>query len=119
MRYIRHHKGNIDSSTSAAPCPGKERREKGVAQERFAEGLVFYRSEERGKCFFEYIPGENAWVPSTRRYLYTTALWIAGSMGRAWYSSTLLGECIRDASAPRGGRGYASLSAEGRKRSFS
>ena len=24
--------------------------------ERFEEGLVFYRSEERGKCFIEYIP---------------------------------------------------------------
>ena len=32
-------------------------------KQRFAEGLVFYRSTERGKCFIEYIPAENAWVP--------------------------------------------------------
>ena len=29
-------------------------------KQRFAEGLVFYRSVERGKCFIEYIPAENA-----------------------------------------------------------
>ena len=28
-------------------------------QERFAEGLVFLKSTERGKCFIEYIPAEN------------------------------------------------------------
>ena len=32
-------------------------------RQRFEEGLVFYRSEERGKCFIEYIPAESAWVP--------------------------------------------------------
>ena len=29
-------------------------------KQRLEEGLVFYRSEERGKCFIEYIPAENA-----------------------------------------------------------
>ena len=33
--------------------------------------LVFYRSEERGKCFIEYIPAENAWMPiMADEYLY-------------------------------------------------
>ena len=31
--------------------------------ERLKEGLVFLKSVERGKCFIEYIPAENAWVP--------------------------------------------------------
>ena len=31
--------------------------------DRFDEGLVFLKSVERGKCFIEYIPAENAWVP--------------------------------------------------------
>lgn len=30
--------------------------------ERFVEGLVFLKSVERGKCFIEYIPAENAWI---------------------------------------------------------
>ena len=31
--------------------------------ERFGEGLVFLKGTERGKCFIEYIPAENAWNP--------------------------------------------------------
>lgn len=30
---------------------------------RFDEGLVFFKSTERGKCFIEYIPAENARNP--------------------------------------------------------
>ncbi|MEY8391932.1 YoaP domain-containing protein [Lachnospiraceae bacterium 45-W7] len=29
----------------------------------FDDGLIFLKSSERGKCFIEYIPSENAWVP--------------------------------------------------------
>lgn len=29
----------------------------------FDKGLTFIKSAERGKCFIEYIPAENAWVP--------------------------------------------------------
>ena len=44
-------------------------------KQRFDEGLVFYRSEERGKCFIEYIPAENAWVPiEADGYLYINCL---------------------------------------------
>ena len=31
--------------------------------ERFAEGLVFYKLDERGKVFIEYLPSESAWIP--------------------------------------------------------
>ena len=30
-----------------------------MLKDRFDEGLVFYRSVERGKCFIEHIPAEN------------------------------------------------------------
>ena len=37
--------------------------------------------EERGKCFIEYIPGENAWVPiEAEGYLYINCLWVSGSL---------------------------------------
>ena len=50
-------------------------------RQRFDDGLVFYRSEERGKCFIEYIPAENAWVPiAADGYLYINCLWVSGSM---------------------------------------
>ena len=67
-------------------------------RQRFDEGLVFYRSEERGKCFIEYIPAENAWVPiEADGWIYINCLWIAGAMKGHGYSNDLLSECIRDA----------------------
>ena len=64
--------------------------------------LVFYRSEERGKCFIEYIPAENAWMPiMADEYLYINCLWASGSMKKHEYSNNLLNECIRDAKEKR------------------
>ena len=87
-------------------------------RQRFDEGLVFYRSEERGKCFIEYIPAENAWVPiEAAGYLYINCLWIAGAMKGHGYSTDLLNECIREARAQEK-NGVCILCAEGRKREF-
>ena len=87
-------------------------------KQRFDEGLVFYRSEERGKCFIEYIPAENAWVPiEAGGWLYINCLWVSGSMKGHGYSSELLSECIRDAKE-QGKKGVCILCAEGRKREF-
>lgn len=88
-------------------------------KQRFDEGLVFYRSEERGKCFIEYIPAENAWVPiDADGYIYINCLWIAGALKGHGYSEALLSECIRDAER-QNKQGLCILSAEGRKKSFS
>lgn len=87
-------------------------------KQRFDEGLVFYRSEERGKCFIEYIPAENAWVPIVADgYIYINCLWIAGALKGHGYSNDLLSECIRDAKS-QGKKGVCILSSEGRKREF-
>ncbi len=76
------------------------------------------RSEERGKCFIEYIPAENAWVPiAADGYLYINCLWVSGSMKGHGYSNDLLEACIRDAKA-QGKKGICILCAEGRKREF-
>lgn len=87
-------------------------------KERFDEGLVFYRSVERGKCFIEYIPAENAWVPITaENYLFINCLWIAGSMKGHGYSNDLMDECIRDAEA-QGRKGICILSSAKKKKEF-
>ena len=76
-------------------------------KQRLDEGLVFCRSEERGKCFIEYIPAELAWVPiKAEGYLYINCLWIAGAMKGHGDSNDLLAQCIQDAEA------------QGRKREF-
>lgn len=64
MEYIRITKENIDQEHICCTMSGKQSLvKKEWLKERFDEGLVFYRSVERGKCFIEYIPAENAWVP--------------------------------------------------------
>lgn len=119
MNYIRITKENIDREHICCAMSGKQSlAKKEWLKQRLDEGLVFYRSEERGKCFIEYIPAESAWVPiEADGYIYINCLWIAGSMKGHGYSNDLLNECINDAVA-QGKKGVCILSAEGRKREF-
>ena len=119
MNYIRITKENIDREHICCAMSGKQSvAKKEWMKDRLDEGLVFYRSEERGKCFIEYIPAENAWVPiEAAGWIYINCLWIAGSMKGHGYSNDLLNECIRDA-VSQGKKGLCILSAEGRKREF-
>lgn len=88
-------------------------------KQRFEEGLVFYRSAERGKCFIEYIPAENAWVPiEAAGWLYINCLWVSGSLKGHGYSSELLEECLRDAKA-QGKNGVVFCVQRGANGSFS
>ena len=119
MNYLRITKDNIDGEHICCAMSGKQSlAKKEWLRQRFDEGLVFYRSEERGKCFIEYIPAENAWVPiDAEGYLYIDCLWIAGAMKGHGYSNDLLDECIRDGRA-QGRKGLCILSSEKRKREF-
>ena len=64
MNYLRITKENMDKEHICCAMSGKQSvAKKEWLRQRFDDGLVFYRSAERGKCFVEYIPAENAWVP--------------------------------------------------------
>lgn len=119
MEYIRITKDNIDKEHICCAMSGNQSlAKKEWMKERFDEGLVFYRSAERGKCFIEYIPAENAWVPiEADGYLYINCLWIAGALKGKGYSNDLLDECIRDARS-QGRKGLCILSSSGRKKEF-
>ena len=119
MNYIHITKENIDAEHICCAMSGKQSlAKKEWMKQRLDEGLVFYRSAERGKCFIEYIPAENAWVPiEAAGYLYISCLWVSGSMKGHGYSTDLLDECIRDAKEQRK-KGLCILCAEGRKREF-
>ena len=68
MNYIHITNENIDKEHICCAMSGKQ-----CIAKNFDEGLVFYRSEERGKCFIEYIPAENAWVPiEADGWIYST-----------------------------------------------
>ena len=65
--------------------------------DRFADGLVFLKSVERGKCFIEYLPAEAAWVPiDADGYLYIDCLWVSGAFKGHGYSNDLLDTCMED-----------------------
>lgn len=119
MNYIRITKDNIDKEhICCAMSNNQSIAKKEWLKQRFEEGLVFYRSEERGKCFIEYIPAENAWVPITAEgYIYINCLWVSGSMKGHGYSNDLLDACIRDAEA-QGRKGLCVLSSEKKKKEF-
>ena len=83
--------------------------------DRFDEGLVFLKSVERGKCFIEYIPAENAWNPiDADGYMYIDCLWVSGSFKGHGYSNDLLAACIED-SKEKGKKGLCILSSAKKK----
>ena len=119
MDYIRITKENIDGEHICCAMSGKQSlAKKEWLKQRFDEGLVFYRSAERGKCLIEYLPAEKAWVPiQAEGYLYIDCLWVSGSLKGHGYANDLLDECLRDGAA-QGKQGICILCAEGRKREF-
>ena len=116
MGYIRITEENIDAEhICCAMSNNQSLRKKEWLRERFGEGLVFYRIEERGKCFIEYMPAENAWQPlDTPGYMHINCLWVSGALKGHGYSSDLLNECIRDAKA-QGRKGLCILSSAKKK----
>ena len=69
-------------------------------KERLAEGLVFLKSTERGKCFIEYIPAESAWCPIVADgYIHINCFWVSGSFKGHGYANDLLNACIAEAKA--------------------
>lgn len=119
MNYIRITKDNIDYEHICCAMSGKQSvMKKEWMKRQFDDGLVFYRSCERGKCFIEYIPAENAWIPiEADGYIYIDCLWVSGSMKGHGYSNDLLAECERDARA-QGRKGLCILSSDSRKKEF-
>lgn len=101
MEYIRVTKENLE--TEHICCAISNNRDIQVSSkkawlaDRFEDGLVFLKSVERGKCFIEYIPAENAWNPiEAESYMYIDCLWVSGALKGHGYADDLLEACIRD-----------------------
>ena len=114
MEYIRVTKENLEQEHICCAISNNKdvqvSSKKAWLAERFDEGLVFLKSVERGKCFIEYIPVENAWNPIVAdNYMYIDCLWVSGSFKGHGYSNDLLDECIRD-SKEKGKSGLCILS---------
>lgn len=119
MEYIRVTKENIESEHICCAISNNKdiqvSSKKAWLSERFDDGLVFLKSTERGKCFIEYIPAENAWNPLVAKgYMYIDCLWVSGSFKGHGYSNDLLNACIEDSKA-KGKKGLCILSSAKKK----
>ncbi len=119
MEYVRVTKENIEKEHIC--CAISNNRDLQVSSKKawletcFDDGLVFLKSVERGKCFIEYIPAENAWAPiDAGGYTYIDCLWVSGSFKGHGYSNDLLDACIID-SKEKGKKGLCILSSEKKK----
>ena len=101
MQYIKVTKENLEKEHICCAISNNKdiqvSSKKAWLADRFDEGLVFLKSVERGKCFIEYIPAENAWNPiDADGYMYIDCLWVSGSFKGHGYANDLLNTCIED-----------------------
>ena len=101
MEYIRVTEDNLNLEHICCAISNNQdvqvQSKKAWLNDRFADGLVFLKSAERGKCFIEYTPAEKAWVPiRADGYMYIDCLWVSGSLKGHGYASDLLNQCIDD-----------------------
>ena len=76
MNYIRITKDNIDKEHICCAMSGKQSVvKKEWLRQRFDDGLVFYRSEERGKCFIEYIPAKTPGCRLRQMVIFTLTVY--------------------------------------------
>lgn len=102
MNYIRVTKENIkDEHICCAISNNNDIQvssKKAWMNKLFDDGLVFVKSELRGKCFIEYIPAINSWNPVIApNYMFINCLWVSGSLKGNGYSNDLLQYAINDA----------------------
>jgi len=65
--------------------------------ERFNDGLVFKRLDQRGKVFIEYLPIEKVWKPIIgNNFMVINCLWVSGQFKGQGWANKLLEECIND-----------------------
>lgn len=104
MEYIKLTQENLDKEHIC--CAISNNKDIQVSSkklwlaERLKDGLVFLKANQRGKCFIEYIPAENAWCPiNAEGYMHINCFWVSGSLKGHGYANDLLKTCIDDAKA--------------------
>ena len=119
MEFIKVTKENLEQEHICCAISNNKdvqvSSKKAWLSDRFDEGLVFLKSVERGKCFIEYIPAENAWIPvDAEGYMVINCLWVSGAFKGHGYSGDLLNACIADSKA-KGKKGLCVLSSAKKK----
>lgn len=102
MNYIRLTPENLEKEhICCAISSNKDPQvlsKKEWLRNQISDGLVFLKADARGKCFIEYVPAENAWLPiEAKNYMHINCLWVSGSFKGHGYADELLESCIHDA----------------------
>lgn len=118
MEIISIDDTNIDTEHICC-CIGNDKENQRRAQtkkewmkDRFSDGLVFRRFDERGKIFIEYMPIEKVWKPIVgKKMMVINCLWVSGKFKGKGLSTQLLNDCIQD-SKSKGMDGIAVVSSD-------
>lgn len=119
MNIIRVTKENLENEHICCAISNNKDPQviakKSWLQKRFEEGCQFVKSDQRGKCFIQYGPCENAWAPiDGEGYMYIDCFWVSGQLKGHGYSNDLLDVCIEDAKKA-GMKGLVTLSSKTKK----
>lgn len=101
MEIITVNENNIDKEHICCAISSNNdiqvKSKKNWLKERFRDGLIFKKIDVRGKCFIEYLPIENAWIPiEGSNLMYIDCLWVSGKFQGQGYAKGLLDSCILD-----------------------
>ena len=118
--YINLTKENIDLEHICCAIGDKKHlngvsKKKEWLKNKFAEGHVFRKLNQRGKIFIEYEPIETSYVPIIgKNYEYIYCLWVAGSYKGKGIGKELLEYAILDAKK-KGMSGICTLTSKKKK----
>ena len=118
--YINLTKENIDDEHICCAIGDKKHlngvsKKKEWLKNKFAEGHVFRKLNQRGKIFIEYEPIETSYVPIIgKNYEYIYCLWVAGSYKGKGIGKELLEYAILDAKE-KGMSGICTLTSKKKK----
>jgi len=103
MPYLTLTEQNIDSEHICCAFSEKKSEtsyhmKKQCLKKELNNGYVFRKLDERAKCFIEYGPAENAWIPVTApNYLMIGCFWVSGKYKSQGHGKALLSEAIEAA----------------------
>lgn len=104
MSYIQLSLDNLEKEHICCAISSNKdvgvRSKKDWLRERIKDGLVFYRLDQRGKCFIEYINADKSFYPiNASGYMHINCLWVAGSLKGQGHGKALIEHCINDSKA--------------------
>jgi N-acetylglutamate synthase-like GNAT family acetyltransferase len=79
-------------------CAEGYQKKKDWLKNEFKNGYKFFKLDERGKVFIEYVPIEHSWLPLVgQNLMVVNCFWVSGKFKKQGHGKRLLEECKNDA----------------------